>query len=101
LLAKHPSHRPQNAREVIAELPNLSITVPPPSAPPSAPQPTAQPIPPKTAPTPFAVRVATTKPPQQMAEANAKRMDPWVWALAGLLGTVVILIAILLWIGSK
>jgi serine/threonine protein kinase len=101
LLAKHPSHRPQNAREVIAELPNLSITVPAPSAPPSAPQPTAQPTPPKAAPTPFAVRVAPTKPLERLAEGNVKRMDPWVWALAGLLGTVVILVAILLWIGSK
>jgi serine/threonine protein kinase len=103
LLAKHPSHRPQNAKELIAELDKLKAPAPPRTpAPPAAVPASAPETAAKPPPLPVVIRNATTKAPAPIKGApTVKRMDPWMWALAGLLVIVLVLIAILILIGLK
>jgi serine/threonine protein kinase len=87
LLAKHHSHRPQNAREVTRELAQTEV-----SAVGSVPSTMAQPR--TQAPTPPAAQIAppaakpsvpaSTKRPSPGVSPTPVRSSPWLWALAGL-----------------
>jgi serine/threonine protein kinase len=94
LLAKHHAHRPQNAREVSAELSRLDLpaTLAPsieaiPATP--APQPRTQPLP------------APTKPPTQVPPTIPKQLNPWLWALGTLLLMALALALLLAWIAAR
>jgi serine/threonine protein kinase len=101
LLAKHQSHRPQNAREVARELSQLESQ---PERKSPAPV-TSHPPLPAAAHTPENAVPPPTKPPVPASEKalpvaaippRRARWDPWMWALAGLLILIIVLAIVLL-----
>jgi serine/threonine protein kinase len=93
LLAKHQSHRPQNARAVSAELAQLDTPATPapcidPKLVTPKPQPKPQPPP------------APTKP-SHIPTTTLKQFNPWIWALATLALIALALALLLAWIGTR